>query len=70
MTVVTSTGGHVDLEKSLMSIDDMLRYRQKVVLDMDVAVGDLERLRNDDDGCLRALDFLERDLLTISNEKA
>ena len=69
VTVVTSTGGNVDLQKSVMSIDEMLRYRHKVLQDLDVAVGDLDMLRNDDDGCLRAIDFLERDLLAIVNEK-
>jgi len=31
VTVVTSTGGHVDLQKSAMSIEEMLRYRYKVL---------------------------------------
>ena len=41
-----------------------------MVKDIDLALIDLDRLRGDDDGCLRAIDFLERDLAVIVNEKA
>ena len=63
MTVVTQTGSHVDLSKSLMSIDEMLRYRHTVVADLDGRLLELDALRGNDIECCRCIDMLDRDLL-------
>ena len=63
MTVVTQTGSHVDLSKSLMSIDEMLRYRQEVVRDLDGKLLDLDALLGNDIECCRCIDVLDRDIL-------
>ena len=58
MTVVTQTGTDVDLKKSSMSVDEMLRYRATIVTNLDEVVKDLELLRVDDEAAARAITHL------------
>jgi hypothetical protein len=49
VTVVTKTGNNIDMGKSIMNLEDMIRYKQKVIADVHECVKDLEHLKIEED---------------------
>lgn len=60
MTIVTKSDNHVDLEKSSMNIDEMIKYRSKIIKDNDEIGKDLNTLSLEEERAARSIDDLKR----------
>ena len=56
MTIVTKSDNHVDLEKSSMNIDEMIKYRSKIIKDNDEIQKDLHTLSQEEDRAARSIE--------------
>ena len=69
MVVVTKTGGYMDIETSSMSINEMLRYRDTILKNLEEAQRDVELLRIDEINVVRTMDELHHKLETTYQER-
>lgn len=53
---MTKTGGHMDIETSSMSINEMLRYRETILKNLEEASRDVEILRIEEINCVKMSD--------------
>lgn len=67
---MTQTGTDVDLKKSMMSVDEMLRYRATIVTNLDEVVKDLDVLRVDEEAAVRAIAHLHSEIDRVAAERA
>lgn len=56
--VARNEGTQGDLRQSMMGVEEMLRYRQTIMHNLDDVVRDLDVLRLDDEAAARAVDHL------------
>ena len=60
MTIVTKSDNHVDLEKSSMNIDEMIKYRAKIIKDNEEIQKDLHTLSLEEDRAAGSIEDLKR----------
>ena len=60
MTIVTKSDNHVDLEKSSMNIDEMIKYRSKIIKDNEEIQKDLHTLSLEEDRAAGSIEDLKR----------
>lgn len=69
VVVVTKTGGHMDIETSSMSINEMLRYKETILKNLEEAQRDVELLRIDEINVVRTMDELHHRIETTYQER-
>jgi len=60
VTIVTKSDNHVDLEKSSMNIDEMIKYRAKIIKDNEEIQKDLHTLSLEEDRAAGSIEDLKR----------
>ena len=70
VTFVQRQGDQMSLDKAKMGINDMLRYRETVILDHEAAARDVDLLRADDITLSRAIDALYEDIRRVQDDRA
>ena len=60
MTIVTKSDNHVDLEKSSMNIDEMIKYRSKIIKDNEEIQKDLHTLSLEENRAAGSIEDLKR----------
>jgi hypothetical protein len=60
VTIVTKSDNHVDLEKSSMNIDEMIKYRSKIIKDNEEIQKDLHTLSLEEDRAAGSIEDLKR----------
>lgn len=60
MTIVTKSDNHVDLEKSSMNIDEMIKYRSKIIKDNEEIQKDLNTLSLEENRAAGSIEDLKR----------
>ena len=69
VVVVTKTGGHMDIETSSMSINEMLLYRDTILKNLEEAQRDVELLRIDEVNCVRTMDEMHHKIDSTLQER-
>ena len=60
MTIVTKSDNHVDLEKFSMNIDEMIKYRSKIIKDNEEIQKDLHTLSLEENRAAGSIEDLKR----------
>ena len=70
VVIVTKSGGNMDIETSSMSVNEMLRYRETILKNLEEAKTDLEVLRLEDVNMCRIMDEHSKQLDATLKERA
>jgi len=60
VTIVTKSDNHVDIEKSSMNIDEMMKYRSKIIKDNEEIQKDLHTLSLEENRAAGSIEDLKR----------
>ena len=55
---MTKHGNTLDFDKVLVNVDEMVTYRNRVSLNLDEVLKDLDVLRADEEACLKSIHYL------------
>jgi hypothetical protein len=70
VVIITKSGGHMDIETSSMSINEMLKYRDTIIKNLEEARRDVEILRIEEINCERITDETHHQIQDTLQERS